>query len=522
MRPHRAIREVAFYALLSIWALAPLVLLVLLGYWRSCIDHPLALFTSLVLWALAALGLFGYTLLKRYRTESIESLTCTIFLGLVSISLSFVTVLGSPFNLATTFSAEGDRATLEPPRRPAKEDRTLYVAAIDLSQSTLGAGQAARQRLDLIGRTMRSIFLDDEESPGVSLRPADALRIYTLSGRAVREKDNERNGAAREDIRRALVANLPDQLADQLAAEEAPNRYSDVMGFLSYNVCSDIQSAQGKFDRVNVILFSSWEGTEVVPQVVLDRELRRVKECLIGKQPVASLLGFCLPTGTGQGALTRCGVILHALHAQLPETRWQEINLEDYDRLTPGQQIVSLEALYVHDDSPILRIKYCPNSRAESPVSTLDLPPMGPNDRAYVKLRSISGEAAPLRLDVVNGGDGPFDLSLPGGEDFKALQPGQSTLGLRLEDHLAAPRDKDFEILVAIPQQSLLYRVRLVIMPALTHSSIRALFAIAVVMHLFPVPVAIRILARRRRDQRRARPRPAPAGAYTNASPPVL
>ena len=73
-------------------------------------------------------------------------------------------------------------------------------------------------------------------------------------------------------------------------------------------------------------------------------------------------------------------------------------------------------------------------------------------------------------------------------------------------DRLEAPRDREFELLIAMPRQSILYRVRLIVMPVFTRRAMGAFFIVAMVMHLFPVPVALRIEARRRRDRRRRPP----------------
>jgi hypothetical protein len=524
----RPLRERAgerlFQLALLVWALAPVVLLFLLTWLPSSANHPLALFTGIVVWSVAAWIVFAFTLSNGCRSESLVSLTCTIFLGLLSFSFSFVNVLGSPFNLAAALSPAGDTATLAAPRRAPSEIRTLYLAAIDLSQSTLRDGAERKKRLDMIDRTMRSIFLEgDLDSPAMSVRADDTLKIYTVSGKIHEPFSNETNEGPGEARRRKVVTELRAQLDDLLAGDEVASRYSDLASFLSAGVCDDIRAARGKFQRVNLILFSSWEQPEDRQDGTIPEWQRTaLRRCLGGSEVPTSVLAFCLPAGLVEGQATRCGPTLHALQTQLPETHWQQLNLDDYDRLPAGEQILALESLYVSDDRFSLRIKYCPNSRAESPDSTLTLPPFGPTDHVYMKLRPISGEPSPLRLDGLTSDREPFGLGVAPGEEPKRLEIRQGPLAVRIANHLEAPRDKDFEILVAIPRQSQLYRVRVAIVPALTKSSLWALFALATVMHLFPLPVARRIWLRRRWYRERADAAKGKQRTYTNASPQVL
>jgi len=501
------VKRLSFGLVIASWSFVPLIILGLAAF-RSdaCSSHPSLLLGPLALWALAAFFLFCYTQRRHYRAESIESLTCTIFLGLVSMGISSVSVLGSPFNLPATFSPDGGHLALPPLPPPA---RTLWVAAIDLSPDALRQGPEREDRLKLIDRAMRSIFLQEgaasEPLLAGSLQPLDSLHVYA-SNPTGPDWTNELGGEGRKDQLAQVVANLHENLTAKLSPlVEEPAQPRTIMRFLGGTLCAEIRSRPGVFQRVRIIVFSTWEQLAKVPRGEETPDLNALKQCLSEDSPRSSLLVFCLPS-QGQASGDGCGSTLHALHSYLPASQWQDISLAAYDQLPAAKKTVALEALYnvpPETETPVLRLKYFPGSPSVPPgSSSIDLP-ASPGERAYLKLRPVSGVPSRLQLRVETDEPNPFVLDLPDGEDVMALEPRQNRVDLRLADHLEVPHDRDFELLVAIPRQAALYRVRLILVPSLTPSSLRVLFFIALVMHLFPIPVAARILVRRHRDQRK-------------------
>ena len=491
-----ALKKYAFRSTLVFWGLAPVVLLCLI-WWLPDFSsrHSSLLMGSVVLWALAAFTVFCYTASQRLRPEAVESLTCSIFLGILSIGLTSVGIVGSPFNLPATLSAKGDPLAL--PILPAPT-RTLCVAAIDLPPDAQQPGAAQDRQLDLIQGAMQSIFLPDSGDFALSFASSrqhlDSLRIYASSS-SLPDWTNEVGGEGRRNIFDQMVRNLRESLREKFTAPQAASLSAQedtqisaqvataphgITQALGGTLCAEIHSHPDLFSHVKVVVFSTWE--DPVPT----SDFQALTQCLSDGAHV-SILAFCLPSSVSQDG-TSCVEKLNASH--LPQEHWQALSLVAFDNLTAEKRMLALEPLYNlwQEDSPF-RLKYYPYAPLRYPSSNMTLP-LAPNERAFLKLRSTS---TPIAIEVTTDAPNSTWLKPIEGEDLLILPPRQDIVELRLAKHQKISPEQELELEVAIPSRAALYRVRVSPMAIPTDSILTWLFLLTATIQLFPIPVALLI-----------------------------
>jgi hypothetical protein len=495
-----ALKKYAFRSTLVFWGLAPILLLCLIWWFPDGSSHHSSLLMgAVVLWALTAFIVFCYTNHKLLH-EAALSLTCSIFLGVLSIGFTSVGIVGSPFNLPATLSAKGDPLVL--PTLPAPT-KTLWVAAIDLPPEAQLPGYAQEQQLGLIQSAMESIFLpaggEFALSPASSRQSRDSLRIFA-SNPSQPDWTNESGGEGdgREALLEQVVKNLHNNLGERYRApqfaslstlDDTPlpaQRTAAAPGItanLASTLCDEIQYHKEKFSRVKAVVFSAWRD---LPS---SSELQKLSDCLTTDDRV-SVLAFCLPNpGNHEGG--SCTGSLKTTH--LPQDHWQNLDLVAFDKLEATKKLLALAPLYsIAQESLVFHVKYFPQAPFLYPDSPLTLS-LGPDERAFFKLRSISAVPVPLELEAAWGGPTPVRLRPVEGEDSWILPPQLSTVALRLARNQEILREREIDMDVVIPRRAGIHRVRVVPVPILTGITMTWLFLLTAMVHLFPIPVAYRI-----------------------------
>lgn len=552
----RNVRHLPFIVALAVWGLVPAIIMFILLIAPARFITMAGIWGKVALaWSLASLVLFIIMLLGGYHRarasriiQSIVGLTCTLVLGLPAIVLSTLPLFGSPQEFLQSLNPDGTEVTLEkePVRSPgAKEGSTLFIVGIDGSTSFVQ--DEKDPRLLAIYEALDSIFYSsNDQSLAKSLNTRDLISYNAFAGHSRFLVDNAEGVEGRERLRSRLSEALPKNLAKLLPpvrvdvsdSTDLGRRTTDIISFLDKTACAQIRDLDGRFSRAKIILFSDLiqsvapSGNLSMSDIVKQRAdtLDSIRECMRNTTTPVSVTAFYLkPHGGSKEELAGDSMdVGRYFSSNLPSEKWEEINLDEYNAAGWEEKALKCESLYarvVTSVSPLF-LKYHSAPDWEALESRLRLPRTKETDRVFFGLEAFGPGSKSIKIRLGKGAPEEFVLGLDGRDRaFASLDRSaseQNPLVLSMESYPAVPGDTHFELLVAVPRQSVLYRIPIVVLPVMPKSTMLIVKSVFTILHLFPLALSIIIgteawKARRRRTA--ASRRAVPGGAVAAPAP---
>ena len=531
-------RPVLLLALLVWGAVPALIMVVLLCSPATFIR--IADFWGVValLWSVVSLVLFLFMLLGGYRrggavrvVESLAGLACTLILGLPAIVLSTLPLFGSPEEFLQSLNPDGTEVRLEEKavETPiATKEKVLFLVGIDASSSFIQ--DANDERLGMVYQTLDSIFFStDEYSLARSLNARDLIMFFAFAGESRLLHQNSENGEGRESLRIRPSQGLPGYINQLLSATrfdqpdstEVKRRSTDLIGFMNNTICAQIRDRGSEFSRIKIILLSDLiHSTEVSGSSSDSNSTSRfdslddIEKCLKEQSAAISTTVFYLPSrGGNREELAGNELdIGHHMSSNLSMNKWEEINLADYSRAEWEEKAMMCESLYAKSDTSIspLYLKYRPLPEWEPIESRLHLPRTQETDRILLGLRPTGDPHSRIKVRFNNKLPQDFVLGFGGERDraFASLDrtaSEQNPLTLSIDDYPDSSLDSHFELLVAVPRLSVLYRIPVVVLTVMPAKTMAVLKSIFTILHLFPLALAFAIVVETTRDSRKSR-----------------
>jgi hypothetical protein len=305
---HRKVLTALYAALWFIWAIIPLVIMVLLNprlppnlkLWLTISWKPLAL-----VWTLAFVVLFTWMLtssiaaLRRQEVlaqsqvaQCLLGVMCSLSFGLPAFALGAVPFFALNLTSLQQLFPHGnvvdlrseDYVGIREPLPGDEEEKTAerkpneYIIGIDVSQRFLGpvlevdpegaaspVADARHERYERITNTILDLF-DPKGIIGQAYQPNDVLTIWTFAGATGqdpwltnREPSGRGSPTRREWILRHLnPVSLKSRVQEVREDREADS--TDLLGFLKTNVLAELQGRD--YHQAKVILFSDMKHLE--------------------------------------------------------------------------------------------------------------------------------------------------------------------------------------------------------------------------------------------------------------------
>jgi len=173
------------------------------------------------------------------------------------------------------------------------------------------------------------------------------------------------------------------------------------------------------------------------------------------------------------------------------------VKLERYGPAEWAEKAFLCESLYaniVSSDKP-LYLKYHPHPDWEPLESRLSLPKNKDTDTIFLGLHPSENSVDPIRIRFNKGFPGDFVLSL--GDGYQSFSPlertasEQNPLRVFVESYPSLPQDRYCELRVAVPKQSTLYKIPVVILAVMPSKTLWIIKAIFTIIHFFPLCLAI-------------------------------
>lgn len=491
----RAITKLFYFVILLIWGLAPMTILIAL-YWNTkALLTPQALLVLTLLWSAASVLLFGALLYRGEGAvmENLMGLTCTFVVGIPAMAFSALSILDSPSDFLQILKSEGNTVPLS--KLKENTAKTLYVVAIDISESFIK--DATDQRLQMVYDSFDSLFAPIALDSFVqSLDRDDAIRVYAFTGidYPVLNITGVRN-------RMADVPTLRPKIGELLAPGVVDRRSTDVTRFLTNVVCPEIKDGED-FNQIKVIVFSDWVQSSP-PGSEIDIEAQKARIQALEKcfkehdQTSVSVLSFWARAQDGSEvrpeAMERD--ISRYMGSNLDEDHWQELDLEKYHKASFEEKQILPTILYsnVIEISEVLYLKYLPDPRWRAIPSAIELPESGDSEKLYLTLRPLFEEVSPIRVLLTPKAKDDFVIGMSDRERAARIASENGPIRLQLMQRPSVFRESRIEMLIASPRCSTIYRIPVVVLPALRQEAAWVILLVVGAMHFLPILLALKI-----------------------------
>lgn len=491
----RVIGSRFFYGpVLAIWGLAPMTILVILYLNTEALLPPYALLILTTLWSAASVLLFGTLLYdgKGASMESLMGLTCTFVVGIPALAFSALSIFDSPSDFLQVLNPKGGRVE-NLVKLDENRTKTLYIVGVDISESFVKS--ADDPRLQMVISTVDSLFAPITLDSFVqSLDKNDEIRAYAFTGSA-REVLNVTG--VKERV--AGVPTLRAKLTELLGAG-ADRKSTDIAKFLEDVVCPEVKDHDDQFDQIKVIVFSDWiQSSRPGKEIDVEFEKSRVnalEKCFKGHGKTA-ILSFWAPPQDGSEVRPEAleKDVSRYLGSNLSDASWQELDLEKYHRASFEEKQILPTILY-SNAPPVgetVYLKYLPDPRWQAIPFEINLPESEQSEKLYVTLHPLAKDVSPIRVLVAPKAKDDFVIGMNDRERAARIASENSPIRLQLMERPLGFRESRIEMLIASPRCSTIYRIPLVVLPALRQEAVWVILFVIGTMHLLPILLAFRI-----------------------------
>jgi hypothetical protein len=361
--------------------------------------------------------------------------------------------------------------------QPAPSARRAYLIGIDLSRSTI---QNARDpRLQQVCRTLDALFVREpnagftapiksEDTPKFYIFAENQKPLYPENGIFGRLPNSQMSAEVCKDL---------GTLANQLSggADDIGRGKTDIVKFLEDMVGR--MKAQSEYAEVTLIVFSDFRQ-DIVLQSSRDLQ-ERISAIMADMDALGQhMVGFSLPTDPGgaepQSVDIRPAIEQHRWAASGEKRLWREVALD-----TGGKSVLDLRreisrSLYREErHSVALHLKYRTFPEWQGITSYLDLPKLPEYGRVLLALRPAQrDDAIPSGMSVALGDPkgNPTVLEMGDSVEYSPAGSDQASLPLTLFGPMDVSRSIEFDLLVIVPNRSMVHSVRLVVLPTVSHS----------------------------------------------------
>lgn len=541
----------------GLWGVVPLgVLSILVFNPKFLLDHPLVWSFASIGWTAISLLLFSLMLWedgtlppsRAHRLQEMAGLVCTFAIGIPAIFVSLLPLFGSPSRFMYALIQDGCQRDLPAPAKSAQAEpgKTLFIVGIDISTSFLKGPEDGK--VAMVQRALRAILKRDREGGdddylASSMNPDDIVRYYVFASdsMALYTLSNEGTIGGLENKLTDNLNKLPGKLKTYLKADEyrdpdpeadirIDRTSTDIPGFLNERVCADLRNEWRRFATIKVILFSDLKssadgdspGENNIPR------LKNVEEC-VRRYKNASILAFSAAPAEDGKDRTNVNVG-HYLESNLQASQWQKIDLAHFDEAKSYEKPLLYSLLFT-ETVPVdtLYMKHEEGPQYQAIPSSLALPVNEESDKIIVGLRPLAGGACDLRMRIMVGRTGDSILGYHALDNDQDRLDESTTVLERaaseqnpLQVELASPNritQDQCELLVAVPEQSVLYRIPIVVLTVMEERARTIFLTMLVILHTFPLILTGFVYRSRYREWKAGRETPQPPAPDAAAGP---